>query len=316
VSPSLEETVYKDFVTSSPTTGAAADADGTPTAEVFEDATDTAVLTPTVVKRTGKTGNYRVPIACTAANGFEAGKSYNVVISATVGGVAAKAAVLSFVVRTRDTDDLMPTYTQPNGFLAATFPGTVASPTNITAASGVALAANQDVRNVLGTLTTTERTAIANEVETQIIDETDSEKVLAAITDKIASVNPSLSGLTLAAIASAVRDVLNTAPAANSLGAAVNAVKAKTENLPAAPAAVSDVPTALQIVAAIMARALTQRNVSASTASTVEDALSAARAQGAGAWALTGTTLTLKNPDGTTFRSFTLDSATAPTSRV
>jgi hypothetical protein len=35
----------------------------------------------------------------------------------------------------------MPTYTQPTGFLAATFPGTVASPTNITQASGVTLAA-------------------------------------------------------------------------------------------------------------------------------------------------------------------------------
>lgn len=48
-------------------------------------------------------------------------------------------------------------------------------------------------------------TAIANEVEAQIIDETDSEKVLTAITDKIAAVNPSLAGLTLGAIASAVR---------------------------------------------------------------------------------------------------------------
>lgn len=53
-------------------------------------------------------------------------------------------------------------------------------------------------------LTSGERTAIANEVEAQIIDETDSEKVLTAITDKIAAVNPDLSGLTAAAIASAV----------------------------------------------------------------------------------------------------------------
>jgi len=59
-------------------------------------------------------------------------------------------------------------------------------------------------------LTSGERTAIANEVEAQIIDETDSEKVLTAITDKIASVNPSLSGLTLAAIASQVRTELTT----------------------------------------------------------------------------------------------------------
>ncbi|HEX8309932.1 MAG TPA: hypothetical protein VF614_01365 [Chthoniobacteraceae bacterium] len=53
-------------------------------------------------------------------------------------------------------------------------------------------------------LTPAERTATANEVEAQIIDDTDPEKVLQAITDKIASVNPSLGGLTLGAIASAV----------------------------------------------------------------------------------------------------------------
>ena len=97
--PSLEETIYADFVTSSPTTGAAIDADSTPTAEVFEDATDTAILSPTITKRTGKTGNYRVPVACTAANGFEVGKSYNVIVSATVGAVAAKASILTFQVR-------------------------------------------------------------------------------------------------------------------------------------------------------------------------------------------------------------------------
>lgn len=59
-------------------------------------------------------------------------------------------------------------------------------------------------------LTTAEHTAIANEVEAQIINDTDSEKVLQAITDKIAAVNPSLSGLTLAAIASAIRTELAT----------------------------------------------------------------------------------------------------------
>lgn len=68
-----------------------------------------------------------------------------------------------------------------------------------------------DVNDKTGfALTGGERTAIANEVEAQIIDETDSEKVLTAITDKIASVNPSLGALTLAAIASAVRTELTT----------------------------------------------------------------------------------------------------------
>lgn len=106
MNPSLEETVYIDFITSSPTTGAATDADSTPTCEVFEDATDTAILSPTVVKRSGKTGDYRVPVACTAANGFEAAKSYNVIVSATVGAVAAKAVIRTFQMRTRDIDDV------------------------------------------------------------------------------------------------------------------------------------------------------------------------------------------------------------------
>lgn len=57
-------------------------------------------------------------------------------------------------------------------------------------------------------LTGAERTAVANEVESQIISETDSERVLQAIVDKIAAVNPSLDDLTLGGIASAVRSEL------------------------------------------------------------------------------------------------------------
>lgn len=50
---------------------------------------------------------------------------------------------------------------------------------------------------------------------------------------------------------------------------------------------------------------------------TLGGALAAARAQGFGKWALVGTTLTLYAADGTTpVKAFTLDSATAPTSRT
>ena len=53
------------------------------------------------------------------------------------------------------------------------------------------------------------------------------------------------------------------------------------------------------------------------TANTIGDCLNAARAQGFGKWAISGTTLTLYAPDGTTaVRTFTLDSATTPTSRT
>jgi len=51
----------------------------------------------------------------------------------------------------------MATYTQPTGFLAATFPGTVASTTNITAATGITVATNSDKTGY--TLTVTPPTA-------------------------------------------------------------------------------------------------------------------------------------------------------------
>lgn len=57
-------------------------------------------------------------------------------------------------------------------------------------------------------------------------------------------------------------------------------------------------------------------DISAKTTQTVGDALSVARADGAGKWVLSGTTLTLYGPDGSTIvRQFTLDDATTPTTR-
>lgn len=94
---SLGQTVTLDFVTTSPTTGAAASASAT-TVNVFEDVTDTPVVTPTATERSGHTGVYRVQIVCTTANGFEVGKSYNVVVTATVGGVSGKATIASFLL--------------------------------------------------------------------------------------------------------------------------------------------------------------------------------------------------------------------------
>jgi hypothetical protein len=85
----LGQTIYLDFVTNT-VAGAESDADLTPTCEVFEETNDTAILSPTPVKRAGKTGQYRVPVAVTAANGFDAGKSYAVTFRAVVGGTAGR----------------------------------------------------------------------------------------------------------------------------------------------------------------------------------------------------------------------------------
>jgi hypothetical protein len=61
---------------------------------------------------------------------------------------------------------------------------------------------------------------------------------------------------------------------------------------------------------------LAQAIPTSNTAQTVGDALNAARAQGFGRWVLSGTALTIFAADGTTpVRTFTLDSASAPTQR-
>lgn len=91
----LGETIIIDFVTRLPT-GTVSDADSTPTVEVFEETTDTAILTPTATKRTSKTGNYRISIDLTTANGFEVGKNYSVIVSATCGGISDKTCVRMF----------------------------------------------------------------------------------------------------------------------------------------------------------------------------------------------------------------------------
>ena len=130
------------------------------------------------------------------------------------------------------------------------------------------------------TLTSGERTAVANEVEAQIIDETDSEKVLTAITDKIAAVNPDLGGLTVAAIASATAAQVTTDHGAGSylrntepvdVSANVAAIKAKTDNLPASPAAVGDIPAAATVASAVrteLATELGRVDVASSTLAT------------------------------------------------
>jgi len=96
--PVLEETIYL-YVITYDSNSVPVDADELPTCEVLKDASETAILSPTVAKRTGKTGQYRIPIACTAANSFESNKSYNILLSATIGGVDYVAVAATFQVR-------------------------------------------------------------------------------------------------------------------------------------------------------------------------------------------------------------------------
>lgn len=93
----LDEVVHFDVVTHEPSTGAVSDADSTPQFDVFEEATDTPILSAqNFTKRTSKTGDYRGTFTASTANGFDVGKWYVVVASATVDGVAAKTVALQF----------------------------------------------------------------------------------------------------------------------------------------------------------------------------------------------------------------------------
>ena len=99
--------------THDPDTGVLTDADSAPAYRIYEDETATAILTGAMAKldNASTTGFYTELIACTAANGFEAGKSYTVYIEATVdgdtGGICygfrATTAIWSYAERTLTT---------------------------------------------------------------------------------------------------------------------------------------------------------------------------------------------------------------------
>ena len=91
----LSDSVFLHFGTSSASTGAAANADSTPTVNVAEDGVAMGYA-PTVTNIT--TGLYMVQIDATAGNGFEAGKRYSVYVAATVGGIEGRDGLGEFEV--------------------------------------------------------------------------------------------------------------------------------------------------------------------------------------------------------------------------
>lgn len=84
----LGEDLTFDIDVHDPTTGGSADADSLPTYRIYEDLTDTPILTGNLAKRddANTVGSYVAQVACTAPNGFEAGKVYAIKVAATVNG--------------------------------------------------------------------------------------------------------------------------------------------------------------------------------------------------------------------------------------
>jgi len=82
----ISDNLTFSICTHDPDTGVLTDADSAPTYRIYEDETATAILSGTMATLdTGNTtGFYTEQIECTAANGFENGKSYTIYIEATV----------------------------------------------------------------------------------------------------------------------------------------------------------------------------------------------------------------------------------------
>ena len=74
--------------THDPDTGVLTDADAPPTYRVYEDETGAAILNGSmaILDNANTTGFYSELIACTAANGFENGRTYSIYVEATVDG--------------------------------------------------------------------------------------------------------------------------------------------------------------------------------------------------------------------------------------
>lgn len=119
-------------------------------------------------------------------------------------------------------------------------------------------------------------------------------------------------GAGLTALASAA----NLATVAGYIDTEVAAIKAKTDNLPASPAATGDIPSAASIATAVHTTQMTESYAADGTAPTLAQALYLVM-QSMTEMAISGTTITVKKLDGsTTAATFTLDSATTPTSRT
>lgn len=222
----IDEVVHFDAITSHPTTGAAADADSTPTFDVYEEATDTGLLGATnLTKRTSLTGDYRGTFTASAANGFEAGKWYNVIVSATVNAIAGKGVVLTFRVAPAETSAGVPQVRASAIADGAISAPTLASDTitdakvasdvtiaSVTGAVGSVTGAVGSVTGAVGSvtgLTASDVGAIKAKTDNLPSDPADQSIIIAA-TDAIVSAIAALNNLSQAQVLTQVNAALDT----------------------------------------------------------------------------------------------------------
>lgn len=184
----------------------------------------------------------------------------------------------------------MATYTQPTGFLAAAFPGTVASTTNITAGT-ITTATNLTNAPTAGDFTATMKTSIGT----------------AVAASAVASVTGNVGGNVTGSVGSVVGAVGSvTGLTASNLDATVSSRLAS--------ASYTAPPSAVQNATAVLTTQMTESYRANGTAPTLAQAQFETIGH-LGESAISGTTKTVNKVDhSTAAETFTLDSATAPSS--
>lgn len=291
--------IYGKFTTVAPTTGAPGTLGGTPALSVYKDNSTTqsttgVTLTADFDSVTGL-NHYAID---TSADGtfYSAGSFFDVVITTgTVGGVSAVGyCVGSFTIR--KTSALKPTTAGraldvSAGGEAGVDWANVGSPTTTLALTGTTIAVTQKVD----------------------IDTIKTNPVVNGGTATFPT------NATLASTTNITAGTIATVTTVTGLTASdVGAIKAKTDNLPASPAAVGSAMTLTagernSIADATKARQITAAVAADGSAPTVEQALFLIQ-QTLTEFAIAASTLTVNSVDGTTpLATFTLNSATTPT---
>jgi len=95
----LGQVITEGFACLDPATDANVTADSTPTYAVFEETTDTPIVTGNFTERTGYTGVYRCQVTASSGNGFEVGKTYHLVRTLVVSGITNTVILSRFLIR-------------------------------------------------------------------------------------------------------------------------------------------------------------------------------------------------------------------------
>lgn len=271
----LESTIYAMFTTRSFTTGAPTVLAGTPVVSAYEDDSTTQITAGITlgVDHDSVVGMNLLTIVATAANGYETGKDYNLVVTTgTVGGVS----VVGEVVATFSIE-------RSSGFI------------RLGAPAGASVSA--DIADVPTVAELNARTLLA-----------------ASYFDPSAD---TVANVTLVATTTTNTDMRGTDSAATAANLAtvdtnVDAILVDTgTTLAAQISALNDIS-----VSDILTTQMTEAYAADNVAPTLAQAIFLIQ-QTIGDFSITGTTITTKEIDGaTTAATYTLDSASAPTSRT